>query len=489
MKKLLAILMLAAVTCGMLAGCGRETAITEDPTKVPEDPYEIQWYVMAEAQKDVESVEEALNKYLKDKINATVKINCLPSAQYTSKVGTMINAGEYFDLAFVAKWALDYVGNSRSGAYFDITDYIDTYMKETVELIGEDNLKYSYVDGRLYALPVYKEMATQYGWIYRKDIADKYDIDMSQVKSFADLEPVIQKIQANEPNMKYPIDWAYGSGDPSCLVDAVSYIFRDGSYDNKPVNMYGTKEYKEACEIARDYYNKGYVRPDVLTATDQTARMSEGKTFVMLQPIKPGKAQELFKNSNYEFDQSPITEPMIDYLAGTGSMQAISATSKNPIRVMRFLNLLNTDPYVKNLVVHGVEGKHYNKIDDKTIEPIAGSGYSLYADTWSIGNVFLDYLIPADDPQKHEKLMAFNQSAKDSEVNAFMRAPVTDPEKKQIGIEISNTVKNYAKQLCVGAVDVEPTFTEFNQMLEKAGMNKLLADIAAEYETFLKNKK
>jgi len=71
---------------------------------------------------------------------------------------------------------------------------------------------------------------------------------------------------------------------------------------------------------------------------------------------------------------------------------------------MRFLNLLNTDPYVKNLIVHGVEGKHYNKVDGNTVEPIAGSGYSLYAKTWAIGNVFLDYILSTEDPTKHEQL-------------------------------------------------------------------------------------
>ena len=489
MKKTLAVTLAFVMMFGVFAGCGKkETAKMEDPNVVPEDTYEIQWYLMADAQNDVASVEEALNDYLKDKINATVKINCLPSAQYTQKLGTMINAGEYFDLAFVARWALDYIGNSRSGAYFDMTDYLDTYLKDASETIGKDNLKYSYVDGRIYGLPVYKEMATQYGWIYRKDIADKYNIDMSQYKSFEELEPVLKLIKENEPDMKYPIDWTSGSSEPAALIQVDNYVFKDGSYDNKPINIYATDEFKAACEVARDFYNKGYVRPDVLTATDQIARMSEGKTFVMLQPIKPGKAQELFKNSKYEFAQAEVTEPMIDYLAGTGSMQAISATSKNPARVMRFLNLLNTDPYVKNLVIHGVEGKHYKKIDDKTVDPIEGSGYNLYSNSWSIGNVFLDYVLPEDAPDKNEQLMAFNERAIDSEVNAFLPKNVTDANKKQIQMEVDNTVSNYKKQLTLGAVDVEPTLTEFLKMLDKAGIDELIKDITEEYEEYLKNK-
>ena len=68
--------------------------------------------------------------------------------------------------------------------------------------------------------------------------------------------------------------------------------------------------------MARDYYNKGLVRPDVLTATDMLQRMKEGKTFAIMTQIKPGKAEELFGDSAYEFAQADITVPYIDYLAG-----------------------------------------------------------------------------------------------------------------------------------------------------------------------------
>ncbi len=137
-------------------------------------------------------------------------------------------------------------------------------------------------------------------------------------------------------------------------------------------------------------------------------------------------------------------------------MQAISSTTKNPSRVMKFINLMNTDPYVKNLLVHANRGKHYTKIDDKTVQPIEGSGYSLYTSTWAVGNVFLDYLVPDDDPNKLEDLKAFNDAATGSHSKAFAPKAVTDPERKQRKIEISNTVSNYWKQLAVGAVDVEP---------------------------------
>ena len=58
-----------------------------------------------------------------------------------------------------------------------------------------------------YAIPTYKEMADSRGWTYRKDIAEKYNINMDNIKTFDELLPVLKMIKENEPNMQYPIDW------------------------------------------------------------------------------------------------------------------------------------------------------------------------------------------------------------------------------------------------------------------------------------------
>ena len=488
-KRLLAGMLAAGVLASCFAGCGKkETAVTdEDPNTCPKDSYEINWYLMADPQDDVHSVEAALNDYLKDKINATVKINCLSSSQYGQKMNTMVNANEYFDLAFVARWMLGYHQNARAGAFVKLDDYLDTYLKDAVATYGDGALDYSRVDGDLYALPVNKEMTTQYGWIYRKDIADKYNIDMNRYKSFESLEPVLKMIKENEPDMNYPMDWTEGSA-PFSVYSWDENVSRDGTYpDDKVLNIYSTPEFKKACETARDFYKKGYVRSDVLTATDQLQRMKEGKTFVMLQPVKPGKAKELFKDSIYEFGQTEVTKPLIDYLAGTGSMQAISATSKNPARVARFLNLLNSDPYVKNLIVHGIEGKHYKKISDSIIEPIPNSGYDLYQDSWSIGNVYLDYVTQYEDPDKLEKLKKFSDSGIDSRVNKYLAEENDDLE--QFSEEIKQVNAKYKKQLVLGVIDPDSTIKKFNDELKKAGIDEYIAESQKMYDEYLKTLK
>lgn len=497
MKKVISAILAVFLLVGMLSGCGGGTIdgniAHEDVNVCPEDNYEIEWYIMADNQKDVHSIEEKMNEYLKDKLNVTVKLNMLSSAQYSQKMNTMINANEYFDLCFVARWMLSYIDNSRAGAFFNLEPYLDTYLKDITEQYGKENLEFSKVDGNLYALPVYKEMVWNHGWIYRKDIADKYGIDMSKYKDFESLEPVLKMIKEKEPDIKYPIDWSVDL-TPAALWQGQNlvidnYLFYDGTpLAGKTANPYEQEGFKKACMTAHDFYKKEYIRPDALTATDQLQRMKEGKTFVMLQQLKPGKVQELFGESVYEFEQMPITETRLDYLAGTGSMQAISATSKNPVRVMRFLNLLNTDPYLKNLVINGIEGKHYKSIDDNTIELTPGTGYDLHSKSWMIGNVFLDKLTNNEDPDKLADLKMFNEeanpSALDRQILSFV--PQADPEYERMLSEVKGITGKYLKQCCLGVVDPVPEIEELNAKLEKIGFDQLLDSYQKEFDEFRK---
>ena len=149
----------AAMLAAAVSGCGNGETKKEAADKLPSDIYEINWYTQGTTQSDTPSVEAKINEYLKDKINATVKLHILDSSQYAQKVGTMINAGEYFDLAFCASYLLDYKANAANGAFLALDDMLDEYMPKTKELLGEDFIDAAKINGKLYALPVNKEKA------------------------------------------------------------------------------------------------------------------------------------------------------------------------------------------------------------------------------------------------------------------------------------------------------------------------------------------
>lgn len=493
MKKKISGFLAAALLGLSLTGCGGGDSgqmVAEDPNTVPEDTYEINWYMQGMPQDDVAAVEEKVNEYLKDKINATLKMHRLESSQYSKQMNTMIAAGEYFDIAFTANWCLDYTSNARNGAWLALDDYASTYMPKTTEQLGEDILNNARVDGKLYAIPALKEMAEQRGWTYRKDIAEKYNIDMDSIKTFEDLIPVLKMVQANEPDMQYPIDWG-SDRTPEALmkyetIAGTAVIFYDNeNYEGKVVNLVETPEYLEACKMANRLYNEGLVKKDIMTATDFEQRLKDGKTFCYVDFLKPGKAEETAANYDFELAQAPVTDIWQDNGAGTGSMLAISRTSKNPARVMRFIELLNTDPYLNNLINYGIEGKHYTKIDDKTIKIADNTPYTLQGYQWMQGNIFINYLTEDESPDKLEALAEFNKNAKKPLDYGFKF------DKTPVEMEIaavSTVMSEYRKQVIMGSMDPEPILKEYNEKLKTAGIDKIVEEAQRQYDEFLASK-
>ena len=496
---------MASVLLLSVSGCGQEkkAAKGEDPNTVPSDPYEIQWYIKYSPQKDVDLVEEELNKYLKDKINATVNMVMLDPGQYNDKVSTMIKSGEYFDLAFASISALDYLSNSVSGAFAPLTDYKDTYLKDIFDQLPQEMIDAATVNGEIYAVPTYKEIVTQQGWIYRKDIAEKYNIDMSKYKTLEDFKPVAEMLKKNETSIDYPIDWdkscysisdMYNDPQLVCPLENLRVLGIEGKeqggdptkiiLDKDKKNNNGKREY----EATRDYYKSGLVKGDVATASDLQARFNSGKTFAYFTGIKPGKAAELQSKCQYPIAQAEISDVYMDSLPGLGSLQVISTKSKNPERTARFLNLLNTDPVVKNLVVYGIEGKHYTKVNDNTVELIANSGYSMAGNTWALGNVFIDYLKTTDDPEKLTKLKEFNEKGivRDGTGFVFDSSTVS-----HLIPQITDAMKPYGNIGAYGSVDIDydAEMDKYYAALEKTPIKQVQEEMQKQYDEFLKNKK
>ena len=171
LRRVFTLAVAAAVALGTFSGCGKKKeagAIKEESVEeAMKNPYEINWYFYASNQDrdEIKNVEKEINKYIKDKINATVKMNTLESSQYSSQLTTMIQAGEYFDMCFVSSWMLNYAENAEIGAFLPLDDYLEKYMPKTYELSDKNAIECSKVDGKLYALPVIKENAECYGWI------------------------------------------------------------------------------------------------------------------------------------------------------------------------------------------------------------------------------------------------------------------------------------------------------------------------------------
>jgi len=123
-----------------------------------------------------------------------------------------------------------------------------------------------------------------------------------------------------------------------------------------------------------------------------------GKVACEVYAIGPMSAAQIERVTNFPVIVQPVfAKPIITTDSISGSQMAISANSKNPARAMKFLNLLNSDPYLHNLICFGIEGDHYTKVNDKQIH-ITKAGKDNYTmQVWTLGNGSINYLLD-DEP-------------------------------------------------------------------------------------------
>ncbi|MEE1012929.1 MAG: ABC transporter substrate-binding protein [Clostridia bacterium] len=490
MKKSLWKRVLAGVTCLTLAiaasGC---TEQSKNKTSLEDDesqPYEIVWYYVGSANNaDLEMVNQKVNEYVTEKINATVKMTPLDWSPFYTKMENIMSSGEKYDL----RWVNDSLYQTAvfKGAFIDLDELLSTYAPQTRTLLGEDFINGAKINGKLYGVPANKDKAHSTSIFVRKDIAEKYNLDLTQVHNWGDMYPLYDVIRDNEPSMR-----VYGMGNsasPWDITDKKDDLggnglvgFIEGS--DKVQNLFETDLYRECITTAREMYQAGYIYKDVAVNDSTSDMRKQGKVFAYARSSNPGVLAELNASYGYEWVEISLSDPVYNASDCQGSMMAIPVSCKNPIRVMKFIELLNTDKYLNNLINFGIEGVHYDKVGENRIALKKDSGYKTNSMQWVFGNTFINYLYEGEADDKYEKLAEFNEEAKASPYLGFV------PNLESVKIQVSscnNVVNEYGEVLEFGAADIDEVLPAFQQKLKQAGIDEIVAEVQKQYDEWKAN--
>lgn len=489
MLKTLTMTTVALVTATSLVGCAKESAsdaktspkATATPTTATLEPVKLKWVLRIPAQKEGEAVLTEINKILKEKINATLEIQFIEAAAYLEKTKLMIAAGENFDIMFTSP-GYQFYENVAKGAFLPMDELLTKHAPKAYGQVPANFWSAMKVNNKIYGFPNYQIAARQSVISIRKDMVDKYGIDVKSIKTMEDLEPALAKMKAGEGADKY----IFNPGNSLGIIDTMNYmkletLGSDGSpgaiesfgSDNKVINQFEHPSFVKFVKLMKSWADKGYINKDLSLVKDSTELTKTGKILAGgLGTYKPGIEAETKARYNYDPVFATMTEPFVTTGSVTGTMQAISRTSKNPERAMMFLELLNTDKQLYNMVTFGLEGKQYKKTGDNSIELIPDSGYAPNV-SWMLGNTLNAYLLPgvaADIPQKTDQL---NKSAKASKIMGFSFD--AEPVKAELA-QAKTITDKYLLGLAYGMLDVDSTLATMNKELKAAGMDKIIAE-------------
>jgi len=434
MKRFLAMLLAAVMVLGMLAACDQNKPVETKPqetqgnqpvetkpaeTEPPkEDPVHLKWLTYGNIQKQAsyDEVMEALNKVLLEKINVTVEIVGASTSELPQKADLAMSAGEVYDIMWVSNWLNDYATMVRKEALLPLEDLLAEYGQDLAAAVDKKYMDMCEINGVLYAIPCLQIMTEQQAILIQKQYADEYGLTIRQIDHLSELDDFFDWIVKKYPDL---IPYCLSPGEIELLTNYES--LGGGCYIKKddPTNVVWDVATKFSNEQCWDYFQRGFFQDDILTSTD-TSDESAANLFVSYQfRNKPGTEQELKAQYGVEWVKVAVGEPYLSSTVSRATALAIPYTSEHPEAAMKLLNLMFTDKEVYNLLMYGIEGKHYNKVSENRIEIIPDSGWKLTSYQWCYGSVFNAWLYGDQADDIHEQTQTMNDNSNPSPIAGF----------------------------------------------------------------------
>jgi len=429
---------------------------------------------------DIDLVEEEINKISREKINVEVDLMPLDAAAWQQQVNLLLAGNEKLDI-IMSSSLMGYTTQVSRGQLVELDELLEQYGQDIKNTMPEAIYNGTRINGKIYGIPSIRDFAQDYGMVMRKDLVDKYNIDLSKVKTWADLTEVFKVIKANEPNMA-PLVATGQSNQPVAfmiapVVDALSDglgVIKMDDPEMKVVNLYELDEYRELLLLVRQWHEAGYTLPDAATTQEAGANLVKaGKGFGYFNNLKPGYAAQESLLTNHEMVQVSLTDAVVQSSSASSFMLSIARNTTDPVSAMKFINLLYTDADVMNLLANGIEGKHYVIQENGLItrpEGVTETGYQF--NQWEIGNNFLTHVWEGQDPDIWEQMKAFNASGIVSPALGFTFDQ--SPVKSEVAA-VTNVIDQYKIGLESGTLEIE-YLDRFIRELKDAGIDRIIAE-------------
>ena len=365
------------------------------------------------------------------------------------------------------------------------------------------------MNGKIYNALNYNGWTSYAGFWARSDLIEKYKFDWQSTKKWEDWEPLFDQIVKNEKDVTplrssdywgqfwYPsyygydqIDGSIGNGPGGSLLGV-----KVGDTSRKVQLALDTPEYRQALDLAQKWYGKGYLPKDIIPDNDMIAKRSALKLGAFMFP---GTGDFSTKSmADAEWAGVPIYTQHLQQktLLTTGigrTGYTVCTTSKHPDEAVKFIEEVNQNPDVLNLLNFGIEGKHWvwkdkaNKVIGLPDGVTAESATWLPNTYWQFGDRRNLYLTDPTDIGVWDRIDKGIAAADISPIMGF----TFDPKPVENEIAQVNTVAKEYESLNRGMVtDIDGKLAEYKTRLKDAGMDTIIAEAQRQIDAWAKTAK
>ncbi len=496
-KKAIA-LVLALVAVLSLVACGGGGTTTEKPdaTKATDENgrehVTLSYFTYSPRMPGKEEMVEALNEYLKEKLNVTLDLHL--SSDYNDTMGTRIDSGEQWDICLVGG-PINFFAYADRNAFAPLTDYLDL-MPETTGQLNSTGLTAFTVDDEVYAIPVLKDSFTANGIEINQTLLEDLGLEVPEFTTNWDLVDWLLNAKKVK-DAKYPDDEniplikaVYGNYDAWFVSERIVggwdlpladvNIDEANGYKGIPLNdtvfcPFYTQEYRDLMKTINKLVEAGVGAFDSTTYDQDDIHKKAGR-------ILGSWSSGLIEVPEDQYPNFKSKLYMTDVLYANYYQYgfAVNAKCENVERAVEVLELLQNDNYASTVMHFGKEGSGWTdenndnviELTDKNSDPTDRWWYNWYG--WQLCGVTNMKAAPGYSTNYFAKIKEMNQTAT-ARPNAgfvFDKEPVAN----QIAA-VSNVVAEYHETLITGQnANVDQLVDEFVAALKSNGMDEIVEE-------------
>lgn len=497
MKKLvkkISLLLTMVLLVTTIVSCGQEESTTEvaqtetSETEVAEtdatqadatEPVILKWIQIGGEPNNLDAAVAAMNEYSIEKIGVGVEFVYLDWGIWGERVTAMINSGEEFDIMFTN--SDKYSAAVSLGAFADITDLL-TETPDLQSFIPELVWDGVEISDKIYAVPTYKDSSQTQYWVWDKELVEKYEIDYENIFTLADLDPVLRTFQ-DEINAGNITDTQYAfniakDGVNGLLINYQGPLDALGvRYDDETatvVNVFEQEDIAESLSYLHSWYTDGIINPDAAT-------LDQGPAWVIVSSGQgfPGADVSWSTGRGKDVVSNPYAGPIYSTNTILGSANAISSSSEHQVEALKYLELCNTDPVMRNMLAYGVEGTDWTDNGDGTITR-SENCYS--PATYSQATFFTMSPVAPNAADQWQVVEEWNQKAEASVLLGFS-FDRTNVENELAACDL--VMSRYKEELYTGTVDPAEAVPQLYQELTDAGLESIRTEYQNQVNAWL----
>jgi putative aldouronate transport system substrate-binding protein len=440
------------------------------------------WWFYGSTPSNLQAGLKAISDYTQSKIGVRLDIKVASWADSGQRMRTIVNSGEYYDIMFID--LTDYNNFVNLGAYTDLTDMLKTdapALNSYIPPLLWDGVK---INGKIYAVPTYKDSSKTRFYVWDDVYVKKYNIDITKVHSYAELDAVLRKIKDGEGARFYPLLLSQGdlwdvlyADDYDSLTAGLPPIGVGVSDKNrKVVSVFEQPEIMDRLGYLHRWYIDGIINPDAPVLKEPPKQRPLFHAIGWPAAVSVWQVTEGIQKYNVEkvFGPSYSTDSI------QGSMNAISANSRYKKEALKLLELVNTDHKLRDMLAFGIEGTNFSYSKPNVIRQLPP------VDQWNLaryqqGTFFQMSTIEGEPEDAWNQVRQQNEQASASELLGFVF------DNKNVINETANcksVYENYKNELLTGASDPAVAVPKMMQDLYAAGLQKIIDETQKQVNAF-----